>query len=105
MTDADDMVIRRGVELDPDAAEVTAEEMSQFRPAAEMLPKIFGQEAAEQLIRRRGRPALPVTKVAIKVRYDEDVINAFKAGGDGWQTRMNGALREWAAAHGMLSGS
>jgi len=46
LTDADDIAIRRGVELDPDAAEVTDEEMAQFRPAAEMLPQIFGQEAA-----------------------------------------------------------
>ncbi|NYT79479.1 BrnA antitoxin family protein [Alcaligenaceae bacterium] len=26
--------------------------------------------------------------------YDADIINAFKAGGDGWLSRMNLALRD-----------
>ena len=46
---------------------------------------------------RRGRPPAAVTKVALTVRYDADVIAAFRATGKGWQTRMNDALREWLA--------
>ena len=102
MTEADDLKIQRGIDQDPDAAEVTDAEMASFRPAAEMLPKIFGEEAAQELMRRRGRPAQAVTKEAVNVRYDRDLLDAFRAGGDGWQTRMNSALREWAAQHGML---
>jgi len=41
-----------------------------------------------------------VTKVAITVRYDADVIAAFRAMGKGWQTQMNDALREWLAKRG-----
>ena len=67
-----------------------------------MLPMILGDQAANQLMHRRGRPALPVTTVAVKVRYDQDVIDAFRAGGEGWQTRMNSALREWADQHGLF---
>lgn len=48
---------------------------------------------------RRGRPKAESTKLALTVRYDADVIEAFKATGKGWQTRMNSALREWLKTH------
>jgi len=32
------------------------------------------------------------------VRYDADVVDAFRATGKGWQTRMNDVLREWLKA-------
>lgn len=51
---------------------------------------------ADELIRRRGRPALDNPKQALKLRLDADVIEAFKADGPGWQTRMNDALRKAA---------
>ncbi len=45
---------------------------------------------------RRGRP--PGTgKVSTTIRFDADVLEAFKSEGPGWQTRMNRALREWLA--------
>jgi len=48
---------------------------------------------------RRGRPPAEVTKTPIKLRLDPDIINAFKASGRGWQTRMNDALRDWLKSH------
>lgn len=48
---------------------------------------------------QRGRPS-GATKVSTTVRFDADVIAAFRADGPGWQTRMNLALREWLAARG-----
>ena len=51
---------------------------------------------AAELMRRRGRPPLSNPKQAVKLRLDADVIARFKAGGDGWQTRMNDALRKVA---------
>jgi uncharacterized protein (DUF4415 family) len=42
-----------------------------------------------------------VTKVATSVRYDRDVLDAFRSTGEGWQTRMNDALRDYAKSHGM----
>ncbi|MGN6315346.1 BrnA antitoxin family protein [Trinickia sp.] len=36
------------------------------------------------------------------MRYRLAVGQAYKAQGEGWQTRMNQALREWAQSHGML---
>ncbi len=47
----------------------------------------------------RGRPKAANPKIALTVRYDADVIDAFKAGGSGWQTRMNDALRDWLKTH------
>lgn len=49
---------------------------------------------ADELMRRRGRPFSRNPKQAVKLRLDPDVIAAFKAGGEGWQTRMNEALRK-----------
>jgi len=33
------------------------------------------------------------------VRFDRDILTAFKATGKGWQTRMNEALRDWLEKH------
>ncbi len=52
---------------------------------------------------KRGRPKSAVTKVALTVRYDADVVAAFKGTGAGWQTRMNFALREWLETHSAAS--
>ncbi|MDR2875062.1 MAG: BrnA antitoxin family protein [Methylobacillus sp.] len=46
----------------------------------------------------RGRPKAETTKVALTVRYDADVIEAFRATGHGWQTRMNAVLKDWLKA-------
>jgi uncharacterized protein (DUF4415 family) len=48
---------------------------------------------------KRGRPKSERTKTATTIRFDEDVLAAFKATGRGWQTRMNDALREWLREH------
>jgi uncharacterized protein (DUF4415 family) len=47
----------------------------------------------------RGRPVGSGTKVQMTVRFDAEVIQAFKRGGDGWQTRMNDALKDWLTTH------
>ena len=52
----------------------------------------------DQLV-RRGRPKASQTKQALTVRYDTDVIKAFRATGKGWQTRMNAALKDWLKTH------
>jgi len=50
--------------------------------------------------RGRGRPAVPVKRPTLNMRVDPDVLDAFKATGPGWQTRINAALRD-AVAHGL----
>ncbi|GAN84032.1 BrnA antitoxin family protein [Novacetimonas hansenii] len=42
---------------------------------------------------KRGPKPNPNAKKLLTLRIDPDVIEAFKRTGDGWQTRMNDALR------------
>lgn len=49
--------------------------------------------------RKRGRPAGSGTKEQVAIRIDHDILEAFRSGGPGWQTRMNDALREWIKTH------
>ena len=51
---------------------------------------------------RRGRPPLEKPKVSTTIRLSPDVIDHFKAGGRGWQTRIDLALREWIGKHGAV---
>lgn len=46
----------------------------------------------------RGRPKLPdaVRKRRVTIMLDPDVLEHFRAGGKGWQTRVNAALRKAA---------
>lgn len=56
----------------------------------------------DEIVRRRGRPAgstAATRKSATTIRFDEDVLAAFKATGRGWQTRMNNALKDWLKTH------
>lgn len=51
---------------------------------------------------RRGRPAGSVKaepKVSTTIRLSPDVVQAFRASGDGWQTRIDGALKDWLRTH------
>lgn len=50
-------------------------------------------------IRRTRGPNKNPTKEQVAIRFDRDVLEAFRAGGPGWQTRMNRALKEWLTAH------
>ncbi len=45
---------------------------------------------------RRGRPKADTTKVSTTIRLSPEVIDYFKAGGPGWQSRINDALRKVA---------
>ena len=67
--------------------ELTAADLRAFKPATEVLPlnlqKILGMRA-------RGPQKSP-TKVSTTIRLSNDVIQAFRATGDGWQTRVDAA--------------
>ena len=65
--------------------------------APELTDAFFEQadEYVGDTLVRRGRPKAASPKQALTIRYDADVVAAFKATGKGWQTRMNDALRQW----------
>lgn len=52
-------------------------------------------------VRRPGQrgPGKRAKKVLLSVRYSPEVVEYFKATGEGWQTRMDEALKEWVASH------
>ena len=51
-------------------------------------------ETIKALKRTRGKNKNP-TKEQVAIRFDAEVLGAFRADGPGWQTRMNAALKEW----------
>lgn len=80
---------------DEDNPELTREELRRARPAAEVLPAFIGEKATQELLRRsRGRPPKEDRKVNQTLRIDQDVLEAYKQQGKGWQTRINKVLRE-----------
>jgi uncharacterized protein (DUF4415 family) len=77
-----------------DNPELTKADVAEMRPFAEALP-----ELAEKLRRARG-PQVAATKISTTIRLSPDVIGFFKRGGQGWQSRIDEALKEWVAARG-----
>ena len=81
--------------IDKENPEWTEEDFRRARPAAVVLPELLGSEVAADMLKPRGRPKAAATKAHVNIRLDADVLDAFKATGRGWQTRINNALREW----------
>lgn len=50
-------------------------------------------QAVKSFRRARGPQKTP-TKVQVSLRLDRDIVEAFRATGPGWQSRMNEALRK-----------
>ena len=40
-----------------------------------------------------------MTKERITIRLSPEVVQTFRATGEGWQTRMDAALKEWLKTH------
>jgi uncharacterized protein (DUF4415 family) len=47
----------------------------------------------------RGRPQAAKRKASTTIRLDADIVAAFREQGEGWQTRLNAALRDWLDHH------
>lgn len=65
----------------------------------EQMPPFLQEIVLESIEKKRGRPFSKTKKVSVTIRYSEKVINAFKATGKGWQSRMNAALEDYIATH------
>ena len=77
------------IDADGEVRELTAEDMARFRPAHEMFPAELQKTLG---VRRRGPQKTP-TKVSTTIRLDADLLEALKATGEGWQTRVNALVR------------
>jgi uncharacterized protein (DUF4415 family) len=81
-TDVEEALIQTGSDSDPDAYSLTDAEWAAVQP----LVKI-------------GRPKAEITKERITIRLSRDVLASFRATGQGWQTRVDGALRQYILEH------
>lgn len=77
----EDATITAAALSDPDAQPLTDAQLKAMRPM--------------------GRPRIANPKAAVTMRLDADVVEALRASGQGWQTRVNALLRD-AVAHGKM---
>lgn len=75
--------------------EMTSADLRHFKPAAEVLPADLLHTLG---IKPRG-PQKGPTKVPTTIRLSPEVMEAFKATGAGWQTRIDAALKDWLKTH------
>ena len=81
------------IDTDGEVRELTAEDMAKFKPAAEVLPSSLARKLGV-----RGPQKTP-TKERITIRLSREVVEQFRESGEGWQTRVDSALREWLKNH------
>jgi len=87
-TVVEDKIIRAAAKSDPDAQPLTPRQLVAMVPAAKAL---------------RGRPKSDTKKLLVSVRYSPEVVSYFKATGEGWQSRMDGVLRDYVARRSRLT--
>ncbi|MGL4234403.1 MAG: BrnA antitoxin family protein [Casimicrobium sp.] len=78
---AEDRKIVAAAKLDPDAKPLTKAKLAKMVPMKAL----------------RGRPKSENKKVLLSVRYSAEVVEYFKATGDGWQSRMDSVLGAYVA--------
>lgn len=83
-TPEEDAAITAAAMSDPDSIPFTDEE--------------WGRLMAKRRA-RLGRPPAAVTKKSVTIRLSRDVLEQFQAGGHGWQTRIDAALKDWLKSH------
>lgn len=76
---AEDKLITAAAKSDPDAQPLTAAQLKEMVPMAAL----------------RGRPKSGSRKQLVSVRYSPEVVAYFKSTGEGWQSRMDGVLRQY----------
>jgi uncharacterized protein (DUF4415 family) len=81
-----------------DAHQITDEEYEEIPELTDDWFERADHHIGGKLI-RRGRPPLPTPKKAVSIRLSPDVIEHFRAGGRGWQTRIDEVLRDWVKRH------
>lgn len=78
--------------------ELTREDIRDMRSASDVLPADLLTVLPKRGVGKRGRQKTP-TKISVTLRYSPEVVNYFKATGQGWQIRMDEALKKWIKKH------
>ena len=79
----EDKAITAAARSDPDAQPLTPLQLKSMVPVQAL----------------RGRPKSENKKLLVSVRYSKEVVEFFKSTGEGWQSRMDGVLRQYVARH------
>lgn len=82
-TAEEDKAITAAALSDPDAQPLTPQQLKSMRPIQAV----------------RGRPKSERKKLLVSVRYSQEVVEFFKSTGEGWQSRMDGVLRQYVEQH------
>lgn len=82
-TAEEDKAITAAARSDPDAQPLTLKQLKAMVPVQAL----------------RGRPKSEHKKLLVSVRYSQEVVEFFKSTGEGWQSRMDGVLRDYVARH------
>jgi uncharacterized protein (DUF4415 family) len=89
LSDVEEARIKAGIAADPDNPQWTARDFGRAKSFEAAFPALARS--------RRGRgPQKQPTKVAVSLRLTREVVERFKAGGPGWQTRMDKVLKKAA---------
>ena len=83
------------IDEDGEVGDLSEVDMSLFRPAHEVLPLALQKTLG---MSPRGPQKSP-KKVPTTIRLSPEVMEYFRASGDGWQSRVDGVLREYVAQH------
>ena len=81
------------IDAQGEVRELTVADMKRFRPAYEVL-----SASLRSKLKVRGPQKKP-TKERITIRLSPEVVQRFRATGDGWQTKVDDALQEWLKSH------
>ncbi|MCX7200148.1 MAG: BrnA antitoxin family protein [Proteobacteria bacterium] len=81
------------VDANGEVREIKAADLQSFRPAGEALPASLRLKVGV-----RGAQKAPI-KERITIRLSPEVVQRFRATGDGWQTRVDAALQDWLKTH------
>ncbi len=84
-------------DIGSDLAKVDAHELgeSDYAEIPELTDEWFARAVPHRGGKPRGRPKAASPKRAVNLRLSQRVLDGFRAGGPGWQTRINAALEEW----------
>lgn len=84
------------IDKEGEVRELKKEDFARAHPASEVLPEILGQEVAAELLKpKQGGPQKKPRKTSTTIPLDVEVLEAFKAMGKGWQTRINNVLKDY----------
>jgi len=81
------------IDTEGEVRELTAADMKRFQSSKHALPS-----ALLKKLNVRGPQKTP-TKERITIRLSPEVVQRFRDPGDGWQTRVDSALKDWLKSH------